>query len=99
MFPQRTRKRRKVTKRVRPSRASRSESAQAVPPRPQTPELEGPFDALLRAVDPQAKSDLETKGGFERFVEPLLPELVDASAAAQIATINLDDNVIVAMPP
>ena len=68
---------------------------QARPPRPQTPEEL--FEALLNTVD--ANSDQDTNKGFERFVEPLLPDLLDASAAAQIATINLDDNVIVAMPP
>ncbi|KAF7796838.1 hypothetical protein EIP86_008022 [Pleurotus ostreatoroseus] len=90
----RMRKRRKTTKtrRIRVTRKAASEPPEDSPPDP------NPFAALLRAQT-QVTEITQEPATFEEFIEPLLPDLIEASAIAQIQRIknNEDGHQIIPM--
>ena len=84
------RKRRKTTKtkRIRVTRKAASE------PPEDTPSDPNPFASLLQALAPLTEVT-EEPTTFEQFIEPLLPDLIEASAIAQVQRIKNDENVCI----
>ncbi len=84
----RPKRRRKTTKRKRIGKLPRE-----VPPElpEDTPSIMNPIAPLLETLT-QAQSS-EEPPTFEWFIEPLLPDLIEASAIAQVQRIKHDGNV------
>ena len=87
---QRMRKRRKTTKtrRIRVTRKAASEPPEESPSDPD------PFVALLQALT-QVAEITEEPTTFEEFIEPLLPDLIEASAIAQVQRIKNNEDVCI----